>query len=61
MWRKHAHERWPNSRWKYCANISGTFAADGEWLSVNDEAVCRTKPWSAQSDTINKHVWCVVM
>ena len=33
----------------------------GEWLSVNDEAVRRTKLWSAQNDTINKHDWCEVM
>ena len=31
----------------------------GEWLSVNGEAIYSTKPWRAQNDTVNKHVWCV--
>jgi len=32
----------------------------GEWLSVNGEAIYSTKPWRAQNDTVNKHVWYVV-
>ena len=31
----------------------------GEWLSVNGEAIYGTKPWRAQNDTVNKHVWLV--
>ena len=29
----------------------------GEWLSINGIAVYGSKPWRAQNDSINSHVW----
>jgi len=29
----------------------------GEWLSINGEAVYGSKPWRAQNDSTNPHVW----
>lgn len=29
----------------------------GEWLGVNGDSIYSTKPWRAQNDTVNSHVW----
>jgi alpha-L-fucosidase len=29
----------------------------GEWLSINGEAIYKSKPWKHQNDTVTKGVW----
>ena len=31
----------------------------GSWLSINGEAIYKTKPWQHQNDTLNNNFWYV--
>ena len=39
------------------AGFRGYVDSVGKWLSINGEAIYKTRPWRYQNDTVNPNFW----